>query len=201
MLKAAVPGPYTLAGPDRAERRLPRPLRRDRGARPDRARRARCVSSTRAARSVTVDEPSMSCYAWIGRTSPRLVDVFNRTVEPVVGSDVPRHAPLLRQLQGAGGRAAAVRADVPGVPAARRRRAPPRDGEPRVRRARADPGDRLREGRRRRRDRRQELRTSSRRTTLRNGSAPVCGSSRPSGCRCRRTAGCRRRHAGRRAES
>src|SRR5204863_1618803 len=33
---------------------------------------------------ITVDEPSMSCYAH--REDPkRLVDIFNRTVEPVVG--------------------------------------------------------------------------------------------------------------------
>ena len=35
---------------------------------------------------VTVDEPSMSCYAW-REDVDRLVDVFNRTVEPVVGRD------------------------------------------------------------------------------------------------------------------
>jgi 5-methyltetrahydropteroyltriglutamate--homocysteine methyltransferase len=33
---------------------------------------------------VTVDEPSMSCYAW-REDVDRLVDIFNRTVEPVVG--------------------------------------------------------------------------------------------------------------------
>src|SRR5204863_5896497 len=33
---------------------------------------------------ITVDEPSMSCYAH--REDPkRLVDIFNRTVEPIVG--------------------------------------------------------------------------------------------------------------------
>jgi 5-methyltetrahydropteroyltriglutamate--homocysteine methyltransferase len=35
-------------------------------------------------REITVDEPSMSCYAY--REDPdRFVDIFNRTVEPVVG--------------------------------------------------------------------------------------------------------------------
>jgi 5-methyltetrahydropteroyltriglutamate--homocysteine methyltransferase len=33
---------------------------------------------------ITVDEPSMSCYAYREDTE-RLVDIFNRTVEPVVG--------------------------------------------------------------------------------------------------------------------
>ncbi|HSB17799.1 MAG TPA: hypothetical protein VLE22_25345, partial [Bryobacteraceae bacterium] len=33
---------------------------------------------------ITVDEPSMSCYAWREDTS-RFVDIFNRTVEPVFG--------------------------------------------------------------------------------------------------------------------
>ena len=35
-------------------------------------------------REISVDEPSMSCYAH--REDPtRFVDIFNRTVEPVVG--------------------------------------------------------------------------------------------------------------------
>jgi 5-methyltetrahydropteroyltriglutamate--homocysteine methyltransferase len=33
---------------------------------------------------VTVDEPSMSCYAW-REDVDRLVDAFNRTVEPIAG--------------------------------------------------------------------------------------------------------------------
>ena len=41
-------------------------------------------SSTAGCEEITVDEPSMSCYAH--REDPaRFVDVFNRTVEPVVG--------------------------------------------------------------------------------------------------------------------
>ena len=39
---------------------------------------------TAGCREITVDEPSMSCYAH--REDPkRFVDIFNRTVEPVVG--------------------------------------------------------------------------------------------------------------------
>jgi 5-methyltetrahydropteroyltriglutamate--homocysteine methyltransferase len=82
-LKASVPGPYTLAGriepsgdyPDRwavTEALLP----------VVRAELAALVAAGCAI--LTVDEPSMSCYAY--REDPkRLVDVFNRTVEPVVG--------------------------------------------------------------------------------------------------------------------
>jgi 5-methyltetrahydropteroyltriglutamate--homocysteine methyltransferase len=82
-LKASVPGPYTLAGriepnadyPDRwavSEALLP-VVRTELEALVD----AGCGV-------VTVDEPSMSCYAH--REDPeRLVDVFNRTVETVAG--------------------------------------------------------------------------------------------------------------------
>ena len=82
-LKASIPGPYTLAGrlnpceayPDRyaiAEALLP--LVRD--------ELVRLVDA--GCREVCVDEPSMSCYAH--REAPeRLVDIFNRTVAPIVG--------------------------------------------------------------------------------------------------------------------
>jgi 5-methyltetrahydropteroyltriglutamate--homocysteine methyltransferase len=82
-LKASVPGPYTLAGrlepsaeyPDRyaiTEALVP-------------IVRAELVSLVEAGCEViTVDEPSMSCYAY--REDPeRLTDIFNRTVEPVAG--------------------------------------------------------------------------------------------------------------------
>jgi 5-methyltetrahydropteroyltriglutamate--homocysteine methyltransferase len=82
-LKASVPGPYTLAGriepnieyPDRwaiAEALLP-------------IVRVELDALVAAGCAIlTVDEPSMSCYAH--REDPeRLVDVFNRTAEPVVG--------------------------------------------------------------------------------------------------------------------
>ncbi len=82
-LKASVPGPYTLSGrllpnaqyPDRytlTEALLPL-VRRE-------------LESLVAAgcREITVDEPSMSCYAH--REDPkRFVDIFNRTVEAVAG--------------------------------------------------------------------------------------------------------------------
>ena len=82
-LKASIPGPYTLAGRIRPN-----------GAYPDRWAVTEAllpiVSSELEALveagcgAITVDEPSMSCYA--DREDPqRLVDTFNRTVEPVAG--------------------------------------------------------------------------------------------------------------------
>lgn len=82
-LKASVPGPYTLSG-----RLEPSEIYRDRfevaealvpivQAELTRLVDAGCVE-------LTVDEPSMSCYAH--KLDPdRLVDLFNRTVAPVVG--------------------------------------------------------------------------------------------------------------------
>jgi 5-methyltetrahydropteroyltriglutamate--homocysteine methyltransferase len=82
-LKASVPGPYTLAG-----RIEPSGGHSDRWAVTEallpivRAELEALVDA--GCGIVTVDEPSMSCYAH--REDPeRLVDVFNRTVEPVTG--------------------------------------------------------------------------------------------------------------------
>jgi 5-methyltetrahydropteroyltriglutamate--homocysteine methyltransferase len=82
-LKASVPGPYTLAG-----RIEPGKAYADRYAVTEalvpivRDELARLVDA--GCTFVTVDEPSMSCYAH--REDPeRLVDIFNRTVEPVAG--------------------------------------------------------------------------------------------------------------------
>lgn len=81
-LKASVPGPYTLSG-----RLIPPPGQ----TRYDVAEallpivRAELIALVQAGcREITVDEPSMSCYAWREDTA-RLVDIFNRTVEPVCG--------------------------------------------------------------------------------------------------------------------
>jgi 5-methyltetrahydropteroyltriglutamate--homocysteine methyltransferase len=77
-LKVAVPGPYTLAGRldrdrwETAEELLP-------------IVQAELVALADAGcAEIGVDEPSMSCYAH--REDPeRLVDLFNRTVAPIVG--------------------------------------------------------------------------------------------------------------------
>jgi len=82
-LKASVPGPYTLAG-----RLKPNDRYRDRHAVTEalipivRTELTNLIAA--GCEFVTVDEPSMSCYA--DREDRRwLVDAFNQTVEPVRG--------------------------------------------------------------------------------------------------------------------
>jgi 5-methyltetrahydropteroyltriglutamate--homocysteine methyltransferase len=82
-LKASVPGPYTLSG-----RLIPNKQYADRYALTEallplvRAELEALVAAE--CREITVDEPSMSCYAH--KEDPkRFVEIFNRTVEPVVG--------------------------------------------------------------------------------------------------------------------
>jgi 5-methyltetrahydropteroyltriglutamate--homocysteine methyltransferase len=82
-LKASVPGPYTLSG-----RLLPNARYPDRWALTEAllpiVRQELATLVEAGCREITVDEPSMSCYAH--REDPaRFVDIFNRTVEPVVG--------------------------------------------------------------------------------------------------------------------
>jgi 5-methyltetrahydropteroyltriglutamate--homocysteine methyltransferase len=82
-LKASVPGPYTLAG-----RLVPNADYPDRWALTDALLpivRDELVALVEAGcEEVGVDEPSMSCYAH--REDPeRFVEIFNVTVEPVVG--------------------------------------------------------------------------------------------------------------------
>ena len=83
VMKASVPGPYTLSG-----RLLPSPQYPDRHALTEallpivRAELEALVGA--GCREITVDEPSMSCYAH--REDPKkFVDVFNRTVESITG--------------------------------------------------------------------------------------------------------------------
>jgi 5-methyltetrahydropteroyltriglutamate--homocysteine methyltransferase len=82
-LKASVPGPYTLSG-----RLLPNADYPDRWALTEalvpivRGELENLVAA--GCRELTVDEPSMSCYAYKEDTA-RFVDIFNRTVEPIVG--------------------------------------------------------------------------------------------------------------------
>ena len=78
-LKASVPGPYTLAGriehPDRwAVTEMLIPIVAD--------ELSRLVDA--GCERITLDEPSMSCYAW-REDIARMVDVFNRTVAPITG--------------------------------------------------------------------------------------------------------------------
>lgn len=82
-LKASVPGPYTMSG-----RLLPNSQYKDRFALTEALLpliRDELVALVDAGcQELTVDEPSMSCYAY-REDRRRLVDIFNRTVEPVVG--------------------------------------------------------------------------------------------------------------------
>jgi 5-methyltetrahydropteroyltriglutamate--homocysteine methyltransferase len=82
-LKSSVPGPYTLSG-----RLMPNERYKDRWALTEALLpivRTELEALVKAGcREVTVDEPSMSCYAH--REDPkRFVDIFNRTVESVAG--------------------------------------------------------------------------------------------------------------------
>lgn len=82
-LKASVPGPYTLSG-----RIQPGGPYKDRWAVAEAL--LPIVSKELEAliragcQEITVDEPSMSCYAYREDTA-RFVDLFNRTVEPATG--------------------------------------------------------------------------------------------------------------------
>ncbi len=83
VLKASVPGPYTLSG-----RLLPNTMYKDRYAITEallpfiRKELEDLVAA--GCTEITVDEPSMSCYAYKEDTK-RFVDIFNRTVKPIVG--------------------------------------------------------------------------------------------------------------------
>jgi 5-methyltetrahydropteroyltriglutamate--homocysteine methyltransferase len=83
VLKASVPGPYTLSG-----RLIPNEQYPDRYAVTEAllplVRQELMDLVAAGCQEITVDEPSMSCYAY--KEDPeRFVDIFNRTVEPVVG--------------------------------------------------------------------------------------------------------------------
>ena len=82
-LKASIPGPYTLSG-----RLLPNDRYKDRyditEALLPIVRNELEDLVTAGCTEITVDEPSMSCYAYKEDTK-KFVDIFNRTVKPVVG--------------------------------------------------------------------------------------------------------------------
>ena len=83
VLKASVPGPFTLSG-----RLLPNLQYKDRyeitEALMPIVRKELESLVTAGCTEITVDEPSMSCYAYKEDTK-RFVDIFNRTVAPIVG--------------------------------------------------------------------------------------------------------------------
>jgi 5-methyltetrahydropteroyltriglutamate--homocysteine methyltransferase len=83
MLKASIPGPYTLSGRLTPNAQYPDRLALTEGLLPIVRRELEALVQA-GCREITVDEPSMSCYAH--RENPALfVDIFNRTVEPIVG--------------------------------------------------------------------------------------------------------------------
>jgi len=83
VLKASIPGPYTLSG-----RMLPNDRYKDRFAITEAllplVRKELGDLVAAGCTEITVDEPSMSCYAYKEDTN-RFVDIFNRTVAPIVG--------------------------------------------------------------------------------------------------------------------
>jgi 5-methyltetrahydropteroyltriglutamate--homocysteine methyltransferase len=82
-LKASVPGPYTLSGRLLPDGEYPNRFEIAEALLPFvRGELAALVEA--GCREIAVDEPSMSCYAH--REDPyRFVDIFNRTVAPVIG--------------------------------------------------------------------------------------------------------------------
>ena len=83
ILKASIPGPFTLSG-----RLLPNQQYKDRYDITEALLpliRDELIALVEAGcKEITVDEPSMSCYAYKEDTK-RFVDIFNRTVKPIVG--------------------------------------------------------------------------------------------------------------------
>jgi 5-methyltetrahydropteroyltriglutamate--homocysteine methyltransferase len=82
-LKASIPGPYTLSG-----RLLPNEKYKDRYAITEAllpiVKKELEDLITAGCKEITVDEPSMSCYAYKEDTK-RFVDIFNQTVSSIVG--------------------------------------------------------------------------------------------------------------------
>jgi len=83
VLKTSIPGPYTLSG-----RLLPNTQYKDRFAitealLPIVSKELEDLIAA-GCREITIDEPSMSCYAYKEDTK-RFADIFNRTVLPAVG--------------------------------------------------------------------------------------------------------------------
>jgi 5-methyltetrahydropteroyltriglutamate--homocysteine methyltransferase len=84
VLKTSIPGPYTLSG-----RLLPNAQYKDRfditEALLPIVRKEIEDLVTAGCKEITIDEPSMSCYAYKEDTK-RFADIFNRTIAPAVGN-------------------------------------------------------------------------------------------------------------------
>jgi 5-methyltetrahydropteroyltriglutamate--homocysteine methyltransferase len=82
-LKASVPGPYTLSGRLNHNEQYPDRYAVTEALIPIVRSELEALVQT-GCEEITVDEPSMSCYAYKEDTK-RFVDIFNRTVESVYG--------------------------------------------------------------------------------------------------------------------
>jgi len=82
-LKASVPGPYTLSGRLLPNKQYPTRWDLTEALLPLVRSELEALAAA-GCTEICVDEPSMSCYAYKEDTA-RFVDIFNRTVEPVVG--------------------------------------------------------------------------------------------------------------------
>jgi len=82
-LKASIPGPYTLSGRLKPNDRYPDRWSLAEALLPIVREELKALVKA-GCQELAIDEPSMSCYAH--REDPqRFVEIFNRTVEPVVG--------------------------------------------------------------------------------------------------------------------
>jgi 5-methyltetrahydropteroyltriglutamate--homocysteine methyltransferase len=82
-LKASIPGPYTLSGRLIPNERYPDRYALTEALIPIVTEELQGLVAT-GCREISIDEPSMSCYAY--KEDPqRFVEIFNRTVAPVVG--------------------------------------------------------------------------------------------------------------------
>ena len=83
VLKASVPGPYTLSGRLLPNEKYPDRLAITEALIPIVSKELEQLVKA-GCREITVDEPSMSCYAYREDTR-QMAAIFNRTVKPVVG--------------------------------------------------------------------------------------------------------------------
>lgn len=83
ILKASVPGPYTLSGRLNPNKQYPDRMAITEALVPIVRKELEDLVAA-GCQEITVDEPSMSCYAYKSDTKT-FVDIFNRTVESVVG--------------------------------------------------------------------------------------------------------------------
>jgi 5-methyltetrahydropteroyltriglutamate--homocysteine methyltransferase len=83
MLKASVPGPYTMSGRLMPNARYPDRFAVTEALLPLISKELESLVAA-GCREITVDEPSMSCYAY-REDRKRLVEIFNRTIARVVG--------------------------------------------------------------------------------------------------------------------